>query len=117
MLEAYSEPNFSESSVQELVAKYLELRVKECMLSNGLREKALGHNGHIYLQLLKEKVMKELGVDQPSLEEDLQYSNLISEFGTSPRETELVVEGKYNTATVNNLDALGYDNFEERLES
>ena len=95
----------------------MELRVKECMLREGFREKALGNNGHIYMQLLKDKVIKELGVDKPTFYKDLMYKNLISEYGTNPKNVELVIDGKYNTANVNNLDALGYDNIEKRLEN
>ena len=87
------------------------------MLQEGFKQKTLGHNGYIYMQVLKENILKELGIDKPLEQDDLLYENMIKVNENDARSPEAVLQGKYNTAKVNNLEALGYDNIKERLES
>lgn len=86
--------------------------MKDCMMRDGFRKKALGNNGHIYLKVLKEVIMDELKVSEPVDIADFAFENL----NTDPQ-FKVEMEGKYNTQSINNLDALGYDNFEKRMHS
>lgn len=55
LLGLYSSPEFDTKAVEDLVQRYTELRLKDCMLNPQFAEKAKqGNNGHIYLKMLKE---------------------------------------------------------------
>jgi hypothetical protein len=56
--------------------------------------------------------MDELNVSRPADIADFSYESL-----TTDPQFKLEMEGKYNAESINNLDALGYDNFEKRLEN
>ena len=56
--------------------------------------------------------MDELKVSEPVDIADFSFENL----NTDPQ-FKVEMEGKYNTLSINNLDALGYDNFEKRMHS
>jgi len=51
-----------------------------------------------------------LKLSEPTVAKDLSYENFYKDSNY-----KVDVEGKYNTSHINNLDALGYDNFKQRL--
>ena len=68
-------------------------------------------NGHLYLKILKERVVDELGLtEEPDVEK--MMSKTVIESGKKYIRYDL--DSMYNMQDVNNLHAIGYDNLNER---
>jgi hypothetical protein len=76
-------------------------------------KKAKSPNGHLYIKVLKEQIADELQLSAPTEAKDLTYEAL----NEGDPSIKIDVEGKYNTSHINNLEAMGYDNFEKRMEN
>jgi hypothetical protein len=107
-------PDYEDKEVSELIDKYTQIRLRSCMLNSefGVRIKA-SDNGHIYLKVLKEQIVEELGLTSPGTASDLAYESLMSE----KTEAYFDLESSYNLQHVNNADAMGYDNLLKRAEA
>lgn len=94
-----------------MIKKYTEMRINDCMLRAGFREKVNSDNGHIYVKVLKEQIVDELKLTSEPKIQELRYQNLMD----LPDIDKIAVEGKYNMVDVNNTEAIGYNNLEERF--
>ena len=68
-------------------------------------------NGHLYLKILKERVVDELGLTEETNVEKLM-SKAVVESGKHYIRSDL--DSMYNMQEVNNLHAIGYDNLDKR---
>ena len=68
-------------------------------------------NAHIFLKVLREQVVDELGLSKPPQITDAAY-NTITDKDDISRFYDL--ESPYNLQNINNQDALGYDNLLKR---
>ena len=59
-LKILTSSDFDQKKLEEKISEYTELRLKECLLQKGFREKLNSNNGHIYLKALKEQIADEL---------------------------------------------------------
>ena len=63
LLEAMMKPGNSESAQSEIIDEYTGMRFKTCMLKADFAEKVReSDNGHLYLKVLREQVVDELGL-------------------------------------------------------
>jgi len=89
--------------VEEVVEKYMRLRLRDCLLKQGFQSKMKSGNGHVYLKALREQVMKELKLDNSAHLHD------ISMIETS-KNWQFDIESPQNLLHLNNTDAMGYEN-------
>jgi hypothetical protein len=67
----------TEDDVLAHVEKYFQNRLRSLMLNNEFAKKVKGtDDGHIYLKMLREKCIEELGLNKDVQPYDLQYSEL-----------------------------------------
>lgn len=70
ILKEYSQAEFDQREVEQLVQKYSEMRINDCLLTPGFRDKLNSDNGHIYIKVLKEQIVDELKLtSEPKLQE------------------------------------------------
>ena len=88
------------------------MRFKTCMLNDNFAKQVKeSENGHLYLKMLKERVVDELGLtEEPDVEKMMSKSMI--ESGSSYIKYD--IESMYNMQDVNNLHAVGYDNLDKR---
>ena len=115
ILNEYTSPEFDQSKIESLIQKYTELRINECLLVPGFNDKLRSNNGHLYMKLLKESILNELNLDTPPALSDFKFAKKI-ERQKIDQEPRISVEGRYNFADLNNLNAIGYNNLEERAK-
>lgn len=84
--------------------------MKEALLQDGFREKIEGNDGHIYLKVLREEIAKELNFASRTDVKDF----LLDKIAFKDSRFQVDAEGRYNTSSLNNTEAVGYDNFSER---
>lgn len=88
--------------------------MRDAFLRGELQEKVNDkYNGHIYLKVLKEHILNELGLGLKAEIQDLTAES-IKEKNSNAKGT-LEFEAKYNTNRINDTNQMGYENFEERL--
>jgi hypothetical protein len=99
ILEQYTGPKFDQAKVEELVQKYTELRLQDCLLNSELsKEVKTGNNGHIFLKVLREHIADELKLSEPSKASDYSFFKIFKDPSITTD-----VEGRYNTNDVSNL--------------
>ena len=113
ILELYMKPDMNQLDLEDMITKYTQMRMKDCMLREGFANKVKSHNGHIYLKALKEQIVKDLNLDLSPQAKEFSFEGLNNKM----QDLRVDLEGKYNTAHINNLTAMGYDNFEQRLKN
>jgi len=86
--------------------------MKEFLMSPQIAAKVQGNNGHLYLRALKEEIAVELEIGAKTEEKDLLFHKLFH------RDSSLKVEAeaRYNLGDVNNAEAVGFDNLQERVQ-
>jgi hypothetical protein len=112
LLKEMMNPNSTDESVGKHVEDYMQQRLKMSMVNSGFSRKVKDtKNGHVYLKVLRERVLEELGLTKEAGYKDLSYVK--SEYELSPDNWKFNVESAYNAQDGNNTAALGFDNFIE----
>jgi hypothetical protein len=64
ILLAMMEPEFNEADVHRTIEEYMTLRMQHCLLNKTFSEGVRSDNGHIFMKILREQVIEELGINQ-----------------------------------------------------
>jgi hypothetical protein len=98
--------------INDIIEEYQEARMKVCMLNADFQAKVKNsENGHIYLKALRERVIDELQILQDTSPQELTFNQLQL---NETKHLKYDVESLYNLQNVNNTDAMGFDNLDER---
>jgi len=94
------------------VQAYTQARLKDCLLKTDFAKVMRSPNAHIYLKILRENIMDELKLTQSATTGEFDWhktpeSRVAFNMVHHP-------ESKYNLHHLNNEDAIGYRNLEER---
>lgn len=82
------------------------------MMNNEFAKKVKGtDNAHIYLKMLREKIIEELGLNKELTPNDVLFDTLNDE---KRYRRHYDLESTYNTQGFNNEHAIGYNNIEKR---
>lgn len=77
ILAAVGHPDYEEEPVREVIEGYTKFRLMNCMMREGFQDAVKnGNNGHIYMKVLKERVVAELGLDKLTDVTDLAYETI-----------------------------------------
>ncbi len=71
-------------------------------------------NAHIFLKVLREQIIDELGLSKPPQIVDTAFNTITEKVNISKLYD---LEAPYNLQNVNNQDALGYDNLTSRAKA
>jgi len=67
----------SEKAQTDIIEEYTNIRFKACMLnSNFAKQVRSSDNGHLYLKVLRERVVDELGLTTEPKIEDMLFKNM-----------------------------------------
>ncbi len=100
--------------INETIEAYFNLRLNGMMLNKAWADAVNKDYGHLYLKVLREKVVEELGLGESPLGHNLSYENVMDEF----RNTQYYdIENKYNLDHLNNENAIGFDNLLARARA
>jgi hypothetical protein len=95
IMKLYSSADFDQARVEQIIHNYTEMRLKDCMLREQFRGKVnTGNNGHIYIKMLKEQIVDELGLGQKAKVSDFAFAKI---FANQNGIAAIDVEGRYNT--------------------
>lgn len=112
LLKAMMQPGNTEVNEQAIIEEYTNMRFKTCMLNSQFAEKVRdSDNGHLYLKILKERVVDELGLTE---EADVEKMLFKPQFESGKDFIKYDLDSMYNLQDVNNLHGLGYDNLDKR---
>ena len=101
-------PESTDESISTLVESYMDDRLKMCMINSGFSKKIKEtKNGHIYLKVLRERVLEELGLTKEVGYPEMSFKR---QYDLSPDNWKFDLESAYNLQGSNNTSALGYDN-------
>jgi len=82
------------------------LRLRECLLNTEFADKVKNsQNGHIYLKVLKEQIVDELGISTAAKASDFTAAKIFLD-NTDPT---FNVEGRYNLSDISNTKQVGVD--------
>ena len=112
LLKTMMQPGNTEEAEEQVIDEYMQMRFKTCMLNADFAKKVRSSdNGHLYLKMLRERVVDELGLtEEPDLEK--MQSKAAIESGKDHIRYDL--DSMYNMQDVSNLHAVGYDNLDKR---
>lgn len=106
-MQAYAgEQGFDEAAVEDIVQRYTDLRLKECMLNEEFAQKARSNNGHYYLKMLKEQITEELNIAEAVKPSDLSFDEDFQRI-VNLQHIEVDIQGRYNTQDVSGLQSVG----------
>ena len=91
------------------------MRFKTCMLNAEFAEQVHGsQNGHLFLKMLRERVVDELGLTAEAQQEDMMYKKM---YENQADKIKYDMDSMYSMQDVNNTQAMGYDNLDKRSGS
>ena len=74
MMKSESSDSKLEDAQQKVIDDYMTIRFKTCMMNSSFAKKVKSpENGHVYLKVLQERIVDELGLTRAPELEDLQY--------------------------------------------
>ena len=112
LLATMMKPDSSESSQSEIIDEYISMRFKTCMLKADFAQKVHeSDNGHLYLKVLRERVVDELGLTVEPSVEDMLFKTM---YEKGKDHISYDIDSMYNMQDVNNTQAMGYDNLKSR---
>lgn len=114
LLQNLLQSDAEDSETNEIVEAYTQLRLKSCLLNSEFAQQMKTDNAHIYLKVLREQVIDELGLSKPPQLVDLAFNSITQKSNIS---TQYDLEAPYNLQNLNNQDAIGYDNLTERAKA
>lgn len=79
VLIAMAQSDYQEQQVKDLIEQYTQIRLRSCMLNREFAIRVKGDdNGHIFLKVLKEQIVEELGLTKPAEASHMAYNSLMS---------------------------------------
>lgn len=111
LLALYMEEKFDQKRTESIVQDYTQARLKDCMLKVDFAKAMRSPNGHIYLKVLRENILDELKLVESAKVDEFEWTKK-PEYHAA--ESQYDAESKYNLHHLNNEDAIGYRNLEER---
>ena len=92
----------------EIINEYMSLRFKTCMMNGDFSEQVRSSdNGHLFLKVLRERVVDELGLTSEPKLQDMMLETMT---GKSAEHIKYDIDSRYSTQDFNNTEAIGYDN-------
>jgi hypothetical protein len=88
--------------------------MKSCLLKTEFAKQMKTDNAHIFLKVLREQIIDELGLSKPPQIVDTAFNTITEKVNISKLYD---LEAPYNLQNVNNQDALGYDNLTSRAKA
>lgn len=88
-----------ESVVNQIVEEYTQLRLKSCLLNSEFAKEMQTDNAHIFLKVLREKVIEELGLSKPPEIVDIAHTAFADRVINS---SQYDLEAPYNLKNINN---------------
>ena len=77
LLALMAAPEYSEENVSALIEEYTQLRLRGCMVNGEFAQRVKGSaDGHLYMKVLRENIMKELNLTNEGVLSDLAYENM-----------------------------------------
>lgn len=117
VLKTMIESDFKEevlTKINSTIEAYFNIRLNGVMLNKAWADAMKKDYAHLYLKVLREQVVEELGLVQSPLGHELSYENVMDEF----RNTQYYdFENKYNLDHLNNENAIGFDNLVARART
>lgn len=80
ILLAMMEPEYNEGDCHRTIEEYMNIRFQHSMLNKAFAEGVRSDNGHIFMKVLREQVITELGLNQDTQGSELKYQNIMDEF-------------------------------------
>ena len=111
LISLYMEEKFDQRRVEAIVQDYTQARLKDCLLNVDFAKAMRSPNGHIYLKVLRENILDELKLTESATVDEFDWMKQREYLGKSRQHD---AESKYNLNHLNNEDAIGYRNLEER---
>lgn len=106
------DPEWAQKQQQRVVEEYMTMRLKTCMLNADFAAQVRNSdNGHLFLKVLRERVLDELKMTGEVELKDLLFETMASKSGNR---TRYDLDSAYNMHAVNNTQAVGYDNLDRR---
>lgn len=112
LLKEYTEEKFDQDRVEHLIQEYTQARLKDCMLKPDFATALRSPNANIYLKMLKENVMNELKLNESASIAEFEWGRLPVEGLQNVLKYD--PESRYNLNHLNNEQAIGYQNLENR---
>lgn len=88
-------------------------RIKDCSLKLDFAKALKSEHAHIYVKTLRERIMDELSLDEGTTTDEFQWHSIHETIDTRFYEPD----SKYNLNHLNNDQAIGYRNLEERAKN
>jgi hypothetical protein len=77
LLMLMANPEYTDDQAKALISEYTQIRLKSCMLNPEFAVRIKGDdNGHVYLKVLKEQVVEELGLTKPPEASNLAFEDV-----------------------------------------
>jgi hypothetical protein len=87
-------------------------RIKDCSLKLNFSEALNSKHSHVYMKTLRERIMDELKLDEGTDIQEFEWAAIYEEKNVKQHDPE----SKYNLNHLNNDQAIGYRNLEERAK-
>lgn len=108
----YTRDDLDQKKVQNLIQAYTEARMKDCQLNPDFAKGLQSPNGQIYLKVLRECITNELKLTEATTADEFSWTTTTD--AENPNFLRYDTEWKYSLNHLNNEDAIGYRNLEER---
>lgn len=79
VMQVLTTPDNDPKQLEQIITMYTQMRIQECLLSDGFKEKVKSHHGHIYMKILREMIVDELKLTQPTEVKDLTMQELMKD--------------------------------------
>ena len=112
LLREYTKEKYDPKIIEGLVQDYMTARIKDCSIKLDFSEALSSDHAHIYMKTLRERIMDELKLDEGTSIEEFDYMCLYDSVPAKSHDPE----SKYNLGHLNNDQAIGYRNLEERAK-
>lgn len=102
----------AQEAQSKIIEEYMSLRYKTCMLNGDFaRQISTSDNGHLFMKVLRERIVDELGLTSEAKVEDMMFETMTMK---SANYIKYDIDAAYNMQEVNNTKAMGYDNLDKR---
>lgn len=115
LLQEYTEEDLDQKKVEDLVQEYTNARVKALMLKPKFAKALKSANGHIYMKVLRERVLEELNFTEGVQAEEFEWSKTEdARLGDCSDGKDYDIASLYNLNDLINEDAIGFNKLEAR---
>lgn len=115
LIQEYTEEDFDQQRVEDLVQEYTNARIKDLMLKPKFAKAVQSAHGHLYLKVLRERVLEELNFGDGALDDELDWSKTkAADAHDSSDGKSYDIAALYNLNDLSNENAIGFNKLEER---